>query len=143
MSPELSEDLTARFAEKFIEYAINYAQEEGSRISFRHEKLAYQFKPNSQVDVRAIDDGRIENEINDKKFQVAVLECKRKISYFTESGKPSISDKVLAQRVGQALAQRRHESKVLLSQDNSITIHAASHFIRFFHFQTTASYMDT
>lgn len=100
------EEATVRLASCFIRCVLNYAQpveRPGLFLEFRDERLNYSYKLARSHPVHAVDDGGIQVFIEGTTRQVALLEGKRTFQKIVD-GKAIITDELLAQLVGEALA---------------------------------------
>jgi hypothetical protein len=92
--------------------------------------------------IKATDDGGLCLRVRDEdnfiltNDRVAILEAKR--FHALEDGKPTISDRSLAQMTCEALLARISDSK---SGDDVIVIHATQHYICFLQFNITEEYL--
>lgn len=103
----LVEDATVRLAGCFIRCALNYGQhrdQTNSFLYFRDERQTYSFKQDKLRILHAVDDGGIQlmNQAGGYRH-VAMLESKRTFAKVID-GIPIVSDELLAQMVGEALA---------------------------------------
>ncbi|KKZ61921.1 hypothetical protein EMCG_00483 [[Emmonsia] crescens] len=106
-SAPLVEDFTIRFMSCLIRSVLNYAQPVEKRepfVLYRDERLKYRHLYNSQR-YEAIDDGGIQLWNPGRNMQVALVEAKRSFRMVNE-GRPTLSDELLGQVVGEALAVR-------------------------------------
>lgn len=161
------EDLTVHLASCFVRYVLNYGQELSRPIvEFRNEKVSYssQLLSQSERATQAIDDGGIRMlQTDGKAMGVALLEAKRRLLAI-QDGKPTVSDGSLAQMVGQALLSHRYHTisasrqviiafpsfaspliydLSLIKRPSVITIHAARHYVKFFHFEVSPFYLES
>ncbi|KAM4063449.1 hypothetical protein HRG_011864 [Hirsutella rhossiliensis] len=144
----LVEDATVRLASCFIRCVLNYGQHQdqaGPFLYFRDERQTYSFSRGKMHMVHAIDDGGIQFiDLDGDHQHVAMLEGKRTFAKVID-GIPIVSDELLAQMVGEALAIRCAEVPAVSSTD-FVTILTASHFIKIFHFHISddfhSSYED-
>ena len=105
-SAPLVEDYTVRFANCLIRCVLNYAQPLNKGLpflEFRDERPAYVYGRDKGGIFKAIDDGGIQFGHKRLRAQVAILEAKRSFQDII-NGVPSVSDELLAQVVGEALA---------------------------------------
>ncbi|KJZ70345.1 hypothetical protein HIM_10274 [Hirsutella minnesotensis 3608] len=137
------EGLTLRLASCFIRCVINYAQSADKLhpVHFRDEHLANVFQPIAGLSVEAIDDGGLQLQAEGQTVQVATIEGKRAFQEFTSEGIPTVSDKTLAQLVGQALARRRDVKIKSIQQDDHISILVVTRYVKFFHFNITNDFI--
>ncbi|KJZ69568.1 hypothetical protein HIM_11030 [Hirsutella minnesotensis 3608] len=130
----LVEDATVRLAGCFIRCVLNYGQRRDQAnpfLYFRDERQTYSFAENLRI--HAVDDGGIQFiNMDGNRQHVAMLEGKRTFAKVID-GIPIVSDELLAQMVGEALAVRCAEV-LAVSTTDFVTILAASHFIKIFHF---------
>jgi hypothetical protein len=86
---------------------LNYAQHRDTTkpvVQFRDERLAYRHETlQRKLKIEAIDDGSLRLLGKDGRVHVAMLEAKRTFQTIVD-GAPTVSDRVLAQMVGEALA---------------------------------------
>jgi len=119
-SAPLLEDSTIRLASCFIRCVLNYGQpldKSSPFVHFRDERKTYNYDTTqAQRSVEAIDDGGLQLFNGKEMIQVAMVEGKRTFQTITE-GKPVVSDEVLAQLVGEALALKQHETTEKISED--------------------------
>ncbi|KND91820.1 hypothetical protein TOPH_03346 [Tolypocladium ophioglossoides CBS 100239] len=144
MSAPLLEDLTIRLASCFIRCVLNYAEPLNTTppfIHFRDERRAYSYAAQTTRFFEAIDDGGVQLFTNGQMFQVAILEGKRTFQTFVDE-KPTVSDQVLAQMVGETLALGSDPAGFSLSQSDFITIFTVAHYVKFFHFHITNDFME-
>ncbi|KAM5353091.1 hypothetical protein ACJZ2D_017025 [Fusarium nematophilum] len=111
----LLEDATIRLASCFIRCELNYAQPVDKQepfLEFRDERLTYSYRLGGSQDVHAVDDGGI--QVFDARFsrlhQVALLEGKRAFQKITD-GVADITDELLGQMVGEALALQQNSGR--------------------------------
>lgn len=78
----------------------------GPLIHFRDQRQMHTITVSEEARITAIDDGGVQIYTGEKILQVAILEGKRTFQNL-DDGKPTVSDKVLAQMVGEALALKR------------------------------------
>ncbi|AEO70395.1 d7e97f78-b2a0-49c4-900a-46db6049e10d [Thermothielavioides terrestris] len=139
------EDLTVRMANCFIRLVLNYGQVLSSPIfEFRDERLtvSHVLAASPRSAIQAVDDGGVRMfHPRGKDVQVAMLEAKRCFQAI-DDGKPVVSDGLLAQMVGQAVVSLLDEEQETVSRSNVITIHATRHYVKFFHFQASPSYLQ-
>ncbi|OAA33899.1 hypothetical protein NOR_08752 [Metarhizium rileyi] len=137
----LVEDATVRLASCFIRCVLNYGQHQDGEapfLFFRDERQTYSFEQET-LRIHATDDGGIRYINTEGEPQhVAMLECKRTFTRVV-GGIPAVSDEVLGQMVGEALAVR-FSSVDTVSDTDFFTILAASHFIKFFHFHISDAF---
>ncbi|KKP07149.1 hypothetical protein THAR02_00799 [Trichoderma harzianum] len=117
----LLEDATIRLATSFVRCVLNYAQptnKAGPFIHFRDVRITHRYHTSMENKaVEAIDDGGIQLVgRNGTLFQAALLEGKRAFQTIVD-GKPKISDELLAQLVGEALALSQSETSSALSTE--------------------------
>ncbi|KAL7794503.1 hypothetical protein V8C37DRAFT_409060 [Trichoderma ceciliae] len=134
MSAPLLEDATIRLASCFIRCVINYAQlanKSGPYIYFRDERLTHRYQTGQQnVTVEAVDDGGLQLVGGDGDLlQVAMLEGK-------------LTDELLAQLVGEALALSQSKTNTPISTD-IISILATADCIKFFRFKISEDFLLT
>ena len=100
------EDLTLRLASCFVRYVLNYGQKLSAQVvEFRDERatVSYLFESEPRYRVLAIDDGGVRMfQAGQNPLNVALIEAKRRFQVI-EDGRPTVSDGLLAQMVGQAL----------------------------------------
>ncbi|KAK5998273.1 hypothetical protein PT974_00647 [Cladobotryum mycophilum] len=139
------EDATIRLASCFIRCVLSYAQRPSKDrpfVHYRDERVSYKYSTSVRnYVVRAIDDGGIQLYREDSFCQVALLEGKRKFLKII-NGQPIVTDELSAQMVGETLASRRDLSHDTLSASDLVVILASTHFIKFFHFETTPEYLE-
>lgn len=103
----LVEDATLRLASCFIRCVLNYGQHQDQAnpfLYFRDERQTSSFADDPRI--YAVDDGGIQYiKPNGQRWHVAMLEGKRTFTKVID-GVPIISDELLAQMVGEALAVR-------------------------------------
>lgn len=119
MSAPLVEDATVRLAACFIRNVVNYAQtryKPSPFIHFRDERQARSYITGGGKKINAIDDGGLQLYDGKLMFQVATLEAKRAFQ-ITDDGKPIVSDRVLAQLVGETLVLRQHVPSPTVAKD--------------------------
>lgn len=107
-SAPLVKDYTVRFLSCLIHCVLNYSQsiaKEGPFIQYRDERLGYTYNSGARKGFEAIDDGGVQLEWPRNKRQVALPEAKRSFQDIT-NGRPTVSDKLLGQIVGEALASK-------------------------------------
>lgn len=120
------EDATVRLASCFIRCVLNYGQlgDEESCVHFRDERQTYDY-PATQRNkvVEATDDGGLQLSDGGNTLQVALLEAKRGFGTRVE-GRPVVSDEVLGQLVGEALALKQSEPYPKVSDDKCVFLNA-------------------
>ncbi|KAK4034278.1 hypothetical protein C8A01DRAFT_39245 [Parachaetomium inaequale] len=138
------EDLTLRLASCFVRFVLNYSQGDSTpTLEFHDERssASYQLRtgPASTASIQAIDDGGVRMfQPGDESLGVALVEAKRSFQAI-EEGRPTVSDGLLAQMVGQALLTRLDSLKhKLVSRTSVTTIQATKHYLRFFSFEPSA-----
>ncbi|KJZ72138.1 hypothetical protein HIM_08403 [Hirsutella minnesotensis 3608] len=140
----LVEDATVRLASCFIRCVLNYGQYPDQAfpfLYFRDERQTYSFSQGN-LHIHAVDDGGIQViDANGDHQHVAMLEGKRTFAKVID-GIPIVSDELLGQMVGEALAVRCSDV-LTVSTTDFITILAASHFIKFFHFHISDNYQSS
>ncbi|KAM0259658.1 hypothetical protein ACHAQJ_003237 [Trichoderma viride] len=141
LAAPLLEDNTMHFASSLIRYTINYGQRTGKSLSYvqyRDERLRHKDSGGSW---EAIDDGgmHIIQESRNNRIQVALLEAKRTFQQIND-GKPVVSDDLLGQVAGEALALRSSGNQSI-SRDNVIVIVVVKHYVKFFQFDISASFL--
>ncbi|KAL6692145.1 hypothetical protein J3F84DRAFT_384339 [Trichoderma pleuroticola] len=141
----LLEDATIRLATSFVRCVLNYAQpvnKAGPFIHFRDVRITHRYHTSMEnIAVEAIDDGSIQLvRRNGALLQVALLEGKRAFQTIVD-GKPKISDELLAQLVGEALALSQSETSSALSTD-VISILAAADCVKFFRFKFSPDFIQ-
>lgn len=114
------EDATLRLASCFIRCVLNYGQpeEKATRFpQFRDARQSYPYKT-EQTDFRieATDDGGLHFLDDGELVEVAMVEAKRTFQIFGDKG-PIVSDNLLAQLVGEALALERDTKFETVSND--------------------------
>jgi hypothetical protein len=120
LSAPLVEDSTVRLASSFIRCILNYAQPDNKEtpfIHYRDERLTHTYQTGANLALQAIDDGGIQLQAvgTGQILQVALLEGKRTFQVIVD-GRPCVSDQVLGQLVGEALAlQRSSLSRPIIS----------------------------
>ncbi|UKZ64340.1 uncharacterized protein TrAtP1_005557 [Trichoderma atroviride] len=140
----LVEDATVRLISSIVRHILNYQQDttQARLLSWRDQRVTYGYKGDSRT-VSATDDGGVEmwSPGNQNFRQVALLEAKRSLR--NVGGQPFVSDEILAQMVGQAIAlQRSNSNYVAACQNRSVTILASTHFIRFYFFDFSSNYFQ-
>lgn len=104
----LVEDATVRLASCFIRCVLNYGQLQDQAVPFLYfcdERQTYSFSQGN-LHIHAVDDGGIRFiDLNGNQQHVAMLEGKRTFTKVID-GVPVISDELLGQMVGEALAMR-------------------------------------
>lgn len=120
MSAPLLEDATIRLASCFIQCVINYAQpadKQGPLVHFRDERLTHRYQTQHNTTIEAVDDGGLQlvGEDGDV-LQVAMLEGKRTFQIVID-GEPKVSDELLAQLVGEALALSQSKKTTPISTE--------------------------
>ncbi|UKZ80961.1 hypothetical protein TrVFT333_008726 [Trichoderma virens FT-333] len=141
----LLEDATIRLASSFVRCVLNYAQpidKAGPFVHFRDVRLTHRYQTSIEnVTVEAIDDGGLQLlGRNGALLQVALLEGKRAFQTIVD-GKPRISDELLAQLVGEALALSQSETSLALSTD-VMSILAVSDCVKFFRFKFSPEFIQ-
>ncbi|KAL7946513.1 hypothetical protein V8C42DRAFT_320874 [Trichoderma barbatum] len=141
----LLEDATIRLASSFIRCVLNYVQptnKEGPFIHFRDARLTHRYQTIVEnTTVEAIDDGGLQLlGRNGVLFQVALLEGKRAFQTIVD-GKPKVSDELLAQLVGEALALSQSETSSALSTD-VLSILATADCVKFFRFKFSPEFIQ-
>lgn len=105
----LLEDATIRLASCFVRCVLNYGQpvkfDHGVFLEFRDERFTYSCDLGGSRAVHAVDDGGIQVFDKEKGVfrQVTLLEGKRTFQKIV-SGEALITDRLLAQMVGEVLA---------------------------------------
>ncbi|KAH8800793.1 hypothetical protein F5884DRAFT_808848 [Xylogone sp. PMI_703] len=131
-SAPLVEDFTIRFLSCLIRCVLNYSQpldKESFFVQYRDERLAYIYTGGDKR-LEAIDDGGMKLITPRKTVQVAILEAKRSFQEISE-GRPTISNELLAQIVGEALALRL--SEVPRISENKLSCFLLSLFLISYH----------
>ncbi|KAH7303564.1 hypothetical protein B0I35DRAFT_485054 [Stachybotrys elegans] len=144
LSAPLLEDATVRLASCFTRCVLNYGQplnKSSPFIQYRDERQTYSYDTPTHTLVRATDDGGLQLFDGEDMKQVAMVEGKRNFKV-TINGEPVVSDEVLAQLVGEALAIRRHEMTQNISEEDIVTIFAVTHHFKFFHFKIDEGFID-
>lgn len=119
------EDLTVRLVSSFIRYVFNYGQELRRPIlEFRDERVTHASTTPSRWKLRAIDDGGVrilrDQEVGERESQhVALVEAKRHFQVI-EEGRPTVSDRLLAQMAGEALASVLAPKNPAVSQSRQV-----------------------
>ncbi|PGH00718.1 hypothetical protein AJ79_08138 [Helicocarpus griseus UAMH5409] len=140
-SAPLVEDYTVRFLSCLIRCVLNYSQpltKSKPFIQYHDERLAYAFGTNTEKGFKAIDDGGVQIE-QEENSQVALVEAKRSFQDIRD-GSPTVSDELLAQIVGEALAARVSKTE-RVSENNIVSIVAVKYYIKFFHFSITEEFV--
>ncbi|KAK2743591.1 hypothetical protein FQN55_007189 [Onygenales sp. PD_40] len=120
-SAPLVEDFTIRFVSCLIRCVLNYAQPVDKNrpfVLYRDERLEYHHLCVSKR-YEAIDDGGVQLWSPGRNLQVALVEAKRNFQTINE-GRPTLSDELLGQVVGEALAARIQgvdEEPILISPE--------------------------
>ncbi|PNY27614.1 Uncharacterized protein TCAP_02465 [Tolypocladium capitatum] len=144
-STPLLEDATVRLASCFTRCVLNYAQppnKSGPFVQFRDERLTSSYSLDPTHSIRAIDDGGVQlYRETGAVAQVAQLEGKRTFNTIID-GRPVVTDGLLAQMVGEALALRRDKVRDVISPEHIITILATAHYVSFFHFHITDDFLS-
>ncbi|KAK2810948.1 hypothetical protein FQN50_002539 [Emmonsiellopsis sp. PD_5] len=142
-SAPLVEDYTVRFLNCLIRCVLNYGQspdKKGPFVQYRDERLAHAYRgPGAtEVQYQAIDDGGVQLHVPGpaKKVQVALLEAKRSFQGITGAN-ATVSDELLAQIVGEAVAASASVETKNISQENIVSIVAVRHYIKFFRLHIT------
>ncbi|EAS32413.3 uncharacterized protein CIMG_03437 [Coccidioides immitis RS] len=108
-SAPLVEDFTVRFMSCLIRCVLNYVQlvnKELPIIHYRDRRLSFTCEEAGMGHpFEAIDDGGVQLQHLGENLQVAILEAKRSFQAIADS-RPTVSDELLAQIVGEALALR-------------------------------------
>ncbi|POR37668.1 Uncharacterized protein TPAR_02134, partial [Tolypocladium paradoxum] len=144
----LLEDATVRLASCFIRCVLNYAQawnKPGPFVRFRDERLTYSYSLDGTHSVRAVDEGGLQLQLNTGPktvVQVAQLEGKRTFNTIV-NGRPVVTDGLLAQMVGEALALERDDNRDQILPNHSITILVCTHYVSFFHFHMTDDFLSS
>ncbi|PGH30947.1 hypothetical protein GX50_06304 [[Emmonsia] crescens] len=141
-SAPLVKDYTVRFLSCLIHCVLNYSQsiaKEGPFIQYRDERLGYTYNSGARKGFEAIDDGGVQLEWPRNKRQVALPEAKRSFQDIT-NGRPTVSDKLLGQIVGEALASKLFKD-CNISTENVVSIVAVKYYIKFFHFNITEGFV--
>ncbi|KKZ64276.1 hypothetical protein EMCG_09738 [[Emmonsia] crescens] len=110
-------------------------------IQYRDERLAYAYgEPRVGKRFEAVDDGGVQLKHMGKIFQVAILEAKRSFQDIID-GSPTVSNELLAQIVGEALALRLSPGASSISEENIVSIVAVKYYIKIFHFNITDDFI--
>ncbi|KAH6853783.1 hypothetical protein B0I37DRAFT_409920 [Chaetomium sp. MPI-CAGE-AT-0009] len=139
------EDLTLRLASCFVRLVLNYGQApEAPVLEFRDERVStrYQLQAGPARIIQAIDDGGVRLFQPGKEARVVALMEAKRCFQVIEEGRPTVSDGLLAQMAGQALLVLLDKTQKTVSPTSIITIHATRHYVRFFSFETTLSYLS-
>lgn len=119
ISGPLVEDGTVRLLSSVVRHILNYQQDATTvRLSsWRDQRVTYGYKGGTRA-ISAIDDGGIEMWLpgNRNLQQVALFEAKRILR--NVNGNLHVSDEVLAQMVGQAIALQRSDSHYIAACQN-------------------------
>ncbi|KAJ9285654.1 hypothetical protein DTO027B5_6453 [Paecilomyces variotii] len=140
-SAPLVEDFTVRFLSCLIRCVLNYSQplDKGSPfVQYRDERLAYVYA-GVEKELEAIDDGGLKLMALGRTTQVAILEAKRSFQEISE-GRPTVSNELLAQIVGEALALRLSNARHI-SKNDLVFIVAVKQHIKFFHLKFTKTFL--
>ncbi|POR34194.1 Uncharacterized protein TPAR_05587 [Tolypocladium paradoxum] len=144
----LLEDATIRVTSSFSRCVLNYGQPMDKRepfLEYRDERLTYSYKLGAQ-EVHAVDDGGIQvfEPGLRKWYQVAQLEGKRAFQKITD-GVADITDELLGQMVGEALALQQNSQRTKQNniRTDFVTILAATHCVRLFHFHIPVDYIES
>ncbi|KAJ6445010.1 hypothetical protein O9K51_03412 [Purpureocillium lavendulum] len=122
----------------------------GPFVEFRDERLTYSYSL-GQSNVHAVDDGgiRVFDPLRRVTRQVALLEGKRTFQTLVD-GKAVVTDELLAQMVGEALAlamqqhfEDRTSFKISVSRADVVTILVTTHYVKFLHFRIDPGYIDS
>lgn len=118
----LVEDATVRLASCFIRCVLNYSQHQDQTnpfLYFRDERQTYSFTQ-GRLSIHAVDDGGIQFiKLDGSHHHVVMLEGKRTLARVID-GIPIVSDELLAQMVGEALAMQCAD--VLAISDNKYAL---------------------
>ncbi|KAL6795434.1 hypothetical protein J3E68DRAFT_427063 [Trichoderma sp. SZMC 28012] len=127
-------EYTAVFAKALIQTIIAFGQslDEKPSIDLRNNRRIH-WGQNSW----SFDEGGVEVAVLPSRKQVALFESKRLFQH-VKNGEPTVSDGLLSQVVGVALAMR--DSGVSVSAENVIVIVAIKHHIKFFHLTITDTF---
>lgn len=140
----LAEDCTIRFLSCFIRCVLNYAQPVDKvlpYVQYRDMRLMYRSEADQDQNnpLVATDDGGVQIMQLDTGFQVAILEAKRDFQDIND-GVPMISDKLLAQVVGEALALRLSETRCIYNE--VIAIVAVKHYVKILQVHISESFLQ-
>ncbi|PGG95053.1 hypothetical protein AJ80_10032 [Polytolypa hystricis UAMH7299] len=141
-SAPLVEDYTVRFLSCLIRCVLNYAQPVDKKLPFieyRDGRLTYR-EPGVGKPFEAVDDGGVQLMHPSENFQVAILEAKRSFQDISD-GSPTVSNELLAQIAGEALALRLSSDANCISAENIISIVAVKYYIKIFHFNITDDFV--
>ncbi|TWU77544.1 hypothetical protein ED733_007493 [Metarhizium rileyi] len=133
-SAPLVEDFTIRFLSCLIRCVLNHAQplnKTSPFVQYRDERLMYRTKQSEDrsKEFGAIDDGGVQVKYLDNSFQVAILEA-------VDEGVSTISDELLAQVVGEALALRLSGTSTV-HREEVIAIIAVRYYVKILHLRIT------
>ncbi|KAL6881287.1 hypothetical protein J3F83DRAFT_765501 [Trichoderma novae-zelandiae] len=135
----LLEDMTVRFASNFIRCVLNYAQEPETAlpIHYRDERMEHKGEGPNWC---AIDDGGVQvaSANEEDVLQVAIVEAKRTFQAI-HNGRPTVSDGLLGQIVGEALALKTTNGSIF--GDEVFLIVAIKHYFKFFHFDISQQFL--
>ncbi|KAH6974755.1 hypothetical protein EDB80DRAFT_741504 [Ilyonectria destructans] len=140
------EDLSLHLIKCFARCVLNYGQslESASDLEIRDDRLTYRgLTPRSTLLIEAVDDGGLRLfRTNGNHYHVAAIEAKRDLGTILD-GSPTVSDHVLAQIVGEALALSLDDRSRPISGSNFVTILAAGKYIKFFHMEITEQFAQS
>ncbi|TFB03498.1 hypothetical protein CCMA1212_004377 [Trichoderma ghanense] len=134
----LLEDVTVRFASEFVRCILNHAQKPTRKCSV-HWRVQRMKHIVAAPKWTAIDDGGIQvADRNNRVYQVALLEAKRAFQPI-QDGRPTVSDELLGQIVGEALALRLSENS--LFGDEIFVVIAIKHYLKFLHLNISQQFL--
>lgn len=127
LSASLPDDAAIRLASRLLRCVVNYAQpldysktadQSGPFVVFRGDRLTHRYETGQHnVTVEAIDDGGLQIvDSSGRLFQVAMLEGKRAFQVVVD-GVPEVTDELLAQLVGEAIALSQSKTNVPISTE--------------------------
>ncbi|KAH8816075.1 hypothetical protein F5884DRAFT_818216 [Xylogone sp. PMI_703] len=150
-SAPLMEEFTIRFLSCLLRCVLNYAQPVDKTLPF------IQYRDQRLRRFEAIDDGGVQLIYPDRNPQLVILEAKRNFQEII-GGSPTVSDELLAQVVGEALALKLSENESV-SQDECVdtfnfssfhypfssghpSFNIVLHYIKIFHLCITDIFID-
>ncbi|KAL7804651.1 hypothetical protein V8C44DRAFT_352788 [Trichoderma aethiopicum] len=133
----LQEDMTVRFASTLIRCVLNYTQQPTAPLPVHYRDQRMEHK-DTGLEWCAIDDGGVQAAGQSGMLQVAIVEAKRTFQAIRD-GRPTVSDELLGQIVGEALALRKTNGSIF--EDDVFVIVAIKHYFKFFHFSIPLQYL--
>lgn len=130
ISRPLGENATVHLASSIVRLILNYKQDiTGARLlSWRDPGVTYRYRGGSHA-VSATDNGGVDMWLpgSGNLEQFALLEAKRSLNIV--NGEPHVSDEILAQMVGQAIALQRSSSGYIAACDNMYAVKPSPSFL--------------